>query len=133
MPEIDITITISVIVTLVAIISPIFTSVINNIYQLKLKKLELKQNEYEKITLHKRELFENFLSAFNQVCHLQTYEAISQYSSCYSLVYIYLPQNVRKDLGMINLLISRKHWDEAIKYVDTISIDIYKEMQKLSL
>lgn len=131
MPKIDLTITISVIVTLVAIISPIFTSVINNIYQLKLKKLELKQSEYEKITLHKRELFENFLSAFNQVCHIRTTETVSLYASSYSLIYVYLPPNVRSDLGMVNLLISKHLWDEAIKYVDAISIDIYKEMQKL--
>ena len=48
MPKIELTITISVILALAAIISPIFTAIINNRYQLKLKKLELKQKNTSK-------------------------------------------------------------------------------------
>ncbi len=61
MPQIDMTITISVIVALAAIVSPILTAIINNRYQLKLKKLELKQKEYEQTVLYKRKIFENSL------------------------------------------------------------------------
>lgn len=127
----DLATTISVIVALAAIISPILTTIINNIYQVKIKKLELKQQRYEQNDLHKRKIFEDFLSAFNQVCQLQDPESLSKYSSCYSLVYIYLPSEVRKELGEVNLLINRSLWEEAIKYVDRISIDIYKELEKL--
>lgn len=129
MPNIDLTVTISVIVALCAIISPILTTIINNLFQLKLKRLESSQKRYEDTVLHKREIFENFLSAFNQVCQLPTNEAIAQYSSSYSLVYIYLPKKVRDDLGTVNLLINNKKFNEAIKYVDAISMDICKEME----
>ncbi len=129
MPNIDLTVTISVIVALCAIISPILTTIINNLFQLKLKRLESSQKRYEDTVLHKREIFENFLSAFNQVCQLPTNEAIAQYSSSYSLVYIYLPKKVRDDLGTVNLLINNKKYNEAIKYVDAISMDICKEME----
>lgn len=129
MPNIDLTVTISVIVALCAIISPILTTIINNLFQIKLKRLESSQKRYEDTVLHKREIFENFLSAFNQVCQLPTNEAIAQYSSSYSLVYIYLPKKVRDDLGTVNLLINNKKYNEAIKYVDAISMDICKEME----
>lgn len=129
MPNIDLTVTISVIVALCAIISPILTTIINNLFQLKLKRLESSQKRYEDTVLHKREIFENFLSAFNQVCQLPTNEAIAQYSSSYSLVYVYLPKKVRDDLGTVNLLINNKKYNEAIKYVDAISMDICKEME----
>lgn len=50
--KIDFTITISVILALAAIISPIIVSIINNKYQLKLKKIEnydiAKRNAFEK-------------------------------------------------------------------------------------
>jgi len=95
--------------------------------------MELEQKFYEQSILHKRELFEKFLSAFNKACHLQTEDALSKYSSCYSLVYIYLPKPVRNELGEINLLIKRNNWLEVIKYVDHISIDIAKELEKLPI
>ena len=47
MPEIDLTISISVILAVCAIISPIATTLINNRYQLKLKDLEYQQKEKE--------------------------------------------------------------------------------------
>lgn len=133
MPTVDLTVTITTILALVAIISPVLTAIIDNIFRLIIKHSENKQKRYEQNTLHKRELFENFLSAFNEVCHLQNVDAVRRYASSYSLVYIYLPKCVRDDLGLVNLLIGRRDWDEAIKYVDAISMDIYKEMQKLKL
>lgn len=118
-------------VAVVALIAPIITTIISNLFQLKAKRLESEQKRYEQTILHKREIFENFLSAFNQVCQLPAKECIAQYSSCYSLVYVYLPKKVRDDLGKVNILIRKKQFDEAIKYVDAISMDICKEMEKL--
>lgn len=121
------------ITAIVAILAPIFVAIINNHHQYRIKKMELEQKSYEQSVLHKREIFEKFLSAFNKACQLQTKEAISEYSSCYSLVYIYLPKPVRDELGLINLLIDRKNWAEAIKYVDRISMDVAAELDKLPI
>lgn len=133
MPTVDLTVTITAVLALVAIISPVLTAIIDNIFRLILKHSENKQKRYEQNTLHKREIFENFLSAFNEVCHLKDNDTISRYASSYSLVYVYLPANVQHDLATVNLLIEKRDWNEAIKYVDLISTDIYKEMQKLKL
>lgn len=119
------------IIAICAIIAPVLVALINNHHQYKMKEMDMRQKLFEQTVLHKRKIFENFLSAFNQVCHLQTEEALSEYSACYSLVYIYLPKKVREDLGRINLLIERHNWDEAIKYVDAISMDILKEIDEL--
>lgn len=121
------------ITAIVAILAPVFVAMINNHHQYRLKKMELEQKSYEQSVLHKREIFENFLSAFNKVCQLQTNESISEYSSCYSLVYIYLPKHVRDELGEINLLIKQIYWMDVIKYVDRISMDVAKELDKLPI
>lgn len=121
------------ITAIAAILAPIITAMINNHHQTKIKKMELEQKKHEQYILHKREIFENFLSAFNEVCHLKNDDALSRYSSSYSLVYIYLPKPVRDDLGKVNLLIEKKIWDEAVKYVDAISMDISKELEKSSI
>lgn len=121
------------ITAIAAILAPIFVAVINNRHQYRLKKMELEQKFYEQSVLHKREIFEKFLSTFNKACQLQTEDSISEYSSCYSLVYIYLPAPVRNELGEINLLIKQNNWMEVIKYVDRISMDIAHELEKLPI
>lgn len=121
------------ITAITAILAPVLIAIINNHHQYRIKKMELEQKSYEQSVLHKREIFESFLSAFNKVCQLQTQEAVSEYSSCYSLVYIYLPKPVRDELGEINLLIKQNNWMEVIKYVDRISMDIAKELEKLPI
>ena len=54
---IDLTITITSLLALCAIISPIFTAIINNKYQLKLKKLELGYQEKTDTIIHRINIF----------------------------------------------------------------------------
>lgn len=129
--SVDLTLTVSIILGLSAIISPILVALINNHHQYKMKKLEYKQKEHEENILYRRKIFVNFLQAFNKVCQAPSDENISSYSECYSLAYIYLPDYVRKDMGKFNLLINNQNFDEAIKYVDALSMDVCKELQKL--
>ena len=129
--SVDLTLTVSVILGLSAIVSPILVAIINNHHQYKMKKLEYKQKEYEANILYRRKIYENFLSSLNKVCHVHNDENITSYAESYSLAYIYLPDYVQKDLGTLNLLIGRHKFDEALKYVDAISIDVCKELQKL--
>lgn len=114
-----------------AIAAPVITTLISNIFQYVQHSQELKQKRIEQFVLHKRNLFESFLSAFNSVCQLKDKDSLARYASSYSLVYIYLPKKVREDLGKVNLLIEKEGWDEAIKYVDAISIDISRQLDKL--
>ena len=58
---IDLTITITGLLALCAIVSPIITAVINNCHDTKLKKMEFKQKERENTILYQRKVFENFL------------------------------------------------------------------------
>lgn len=85
MPEFDITVTISAIVAISAVISPIFTAIINNHYQLKLKKIELKQKEYEQTILYKRNILENYIRYLNGVYQYPNKESLSNYAQYYSL------------------------------------------------
>lgn len=48
MPKVDLTVTISVILGCAAIISPILTSMINNLHNSKIKQLELEQEHIKK-------------------------------------------------------------------------------------
>lgn len=56
-----ISIAVSISVSLAAIISPGIVTWMNNRHQLKIKKMELLQEQFEKNTLHEREIWENYL------------------------------------------------------------------------
>lgn len=76
----DLTITISVILALSAILSPIFVSIINNNYQLKLKRIE----NYD---IAKRNSLENFTKNVGEYFTLQTIKSrASMTNSLYALI-----------------------------------------------
>ncbi|MEA4821898.1 MAG: hypothetical protein VB122_06730 [Erysipelotrichales bacterium] len=63
--KIDSTITLSIIVAIIALITPLFTTIINNRHQVKIKEIEVKQLEVERFYLHKRAIFENAISCIS--------------------------------------------------------------------
>lgn len=70
----DLSITISAIIAVAAIISPILTAVINNVHQRNMKKLELKEKHYSQTASYQKEIFENYLRKTENisVAHLQS-------------------------------------------------------------
>lgn len=130
MPKIDLTITVSVIVALAAVISPILTTLINNHHQTTLRMLELKQKHYEQTVLYKRNIFENYLKGLSMVSQNPTLENIDRYSKYYSLAYMYLPEHIRIKMSYVNNLL---HDNESIPTanIDVIATDICAELQKM--
>ncbi len=131
MPQIELTITISVILALAAIISPIFTTIINNRYQLKIRKLEVKQKEYEQSILYERNIFENYLRYLNDVFQNPTKESLSGYAQYYPLASMYLPPNVREKLSAVNHKLGQSAYANIVDEIDEIIICISAELQKL--
>lgn len=130
MPKIDLTITVSVIVALAAVISPILTALINNHHQTTLRMLELKQKHYEQTVLYKRNIFENYLKGLSMVSQNTTLENIDRYSKYYSLAYMYLPEHIQIKMSYVNNLL---HNNESIPTanIDVIATDICAELQKM--
>lgn len=131
MPQIDMTITISVIVALAAIVSPVLTALINNNHHKKIKELEMKQTEYEQTILYKRNIFENYLKSLSMVAHYHSEENINFYSEYYPLAYMYSSPEVRNKILQANEFITNLQWRSAIPYIDEISILVSEELKKL--
>lgn len=131
MPKIDLTISITVIVAIAAIISPVLTTLLNNNHQLQLKRLELRQEEYNRTILYKREIFENFLKGLSQISQSATRESLDLYSEYYPLAYMYLPPDLQKKLSELNPIVRERDMDKLIPYVDFLSVEIHKVLQAL--
>lgn len=122
---------VSVSVALAAVIAPILTSIINNHYQMKLKKIELKQQEYERTAMHQREILENYLIGLSQLSQLRSDPIYSLYSKYYPLAFSYVPANVRVQLSEANTCINSHDWNGVINFVDPISTEISALIRQL--
>ena len=131
MPKIDLTISVTALLGIAAIISPILTALLNNRYLLKMKKLESKQKEFDQTVLYKRNIYEQFLQGLSQLSQNQNEEHLGLYSKYYPLAYMYLPSDVQKTLSELNSLVLSRSWKEVGKYVDRLTIDIYTVLKAL--
>lgn len=105
MPTVDLTITISVILAIAAIISPVITCLMNNRHQMKLKKLELETINHKENTIYKRDLFEKYLASLSENSYTHSLEARQNYSKYYPLALLYLPQNIREKMIYVDNII----------------------------
>lgn len=131
MPKIDLTISVTALLGIAAIISPILTTLLNNHHLLKMKKIELKQKEFDQTVLYKRNIYEQFLQGLSQLSQNQNEEHLGLYSKYYPLAYMYLPSDVQKTLSELNSLVLSRSWKEVGKYVDRLTIDIYTVLKAL--
>lgn len=131
MPKIDLTVTISVIVALCAIVSPIATAIINNRYQLKLRKMDIYQKTLENTMLYKRSIFENYLKYAGRCIFHSDVNALKDYGEYYLLALLYAPIELHTEMKEINVLMLEKHWSKASPLFEVLTPKIYDVIQKL--
>lgn len=129
MPEFDLTITISVILAFVAIISPIFTAIINNCHDTKIKKLELKQKEYENTVMYKRSLFENYLKYAGRCIYFSDIDASKYYGEFYFSALMCASPEIREDMIAVNKRIQRGEFHEATSLLEPLTAKIHATLQ----
>ena len=132
MPKIDLTISISVILAVCAIISPIATTLINNRYQLKLKDLEYQQKEKESSFFYRRGVYEDYLRCTGKCIAHPTRENIQEYGKIYALALIYFPENLIADLRIPAYRnIMKERWDSANSGLNKIAPKIRTILQSM--
>jgi hypothetical protein len=128
----NLSVIISVAVALAAIASPVLTAFINNRYQLKLKQLELKQQQYENTMMHKRAIVEDYLKGLSALSHHNnSNENWDLYSQNYPLVFMFMSPDVQSKMSEANDVVSKRNFHLLINHVDTLSDLIRTELQKL--
>ena len=127
--KIDLTVTISVIIALCAIVSPIFTSIINNMHQTKIKKLELKQQKYRDTIIHQRNFFENYLKHAGRCIYYADSDALKDYGEHYFSALMYATDDLKADMIEANRLMQKDDWDNASVLIEKLSTKIHNIQQ----
>lgn len=92
--KIDLTVTISVILTLTAIVSPIATSIINNVHNSKIRKMELRHENLQTVIHHRNAIFENYLRYAGRCIAVADIEASKEYYEYYFLSLLYVSSDL---------------------------------------
>lgn len=129
--KLDLTITVTAILGIAAIISPIATAIINNLYQIKLKKLEMKQQKLEKTTYYIRSIFENYLRYVGRCIYNADRETRKDYGEYYFLALSYAPESLSKSFIQINEAIYQDDYDVAIPLLEALKPEINKLLQTM--
>lgn len=122
----DPTVTIPTVLALCAILSPILVAIINNRHQMKLKKIELKQQEIQNTLLHKRDVIEGYLSAVGRCIHYQDAESIKLYGESYSLALMFLPSEIISSMNTVDDLIRHHKYENASMWMPDIAAKLYE-------
>lgn len=120
MPKFDLTITISAIVALCAIISPIITSFINNHYQYKIKQLELEHSNKLRSEDYRKKLCEKYFINVSKhiACHNE--KTLQEYSESYLIAFLYFRPTNWTFLRQINKAINDKNWENATNLLEDL-------------
>ena len=132
MPRFDLTIIISVIVAMCAILSPIITSIINNVHHTKIRKLELNYQLYEVHALHIREIFENYLTSLGKCINYINAADAKEYNTYYSLALVYSPESLKKKMYEIHKQVHDETLANNVKLVSEVTSEIHNLLEKLS-
>lgn len=131
MPKIDLTITISVVIAVCAIISPIITTLLNNHHLYRMKKLDLKQEAEKSSYFYKRGIYEEYLKCAGRCVANASNEAMQEYGKIYLLALVYFPEELRKELIAINNHIGSFSWKSARSALDELAPKICTILQNM--
>ncbi len=118
----------TLIIALVAIVSPILTALINNLYQFKLRKLEIEQKNQEYIYNKKKEALSNYLSSMSRVVNNSTLENIDEYALSYPIALLYVDNESSILMIEIDKLINEYEWTASHLLLDKITLRIKEQL-----
>ncbi len=131
MPKLDLTFSITAVIAVCALLSPILTAIINNRYHLKLKRIELEQLEKETHIAYKRNIFENYLKCAGMCVQHPNKDAMMKYGESYFLAYAHAPEPIRIKMTQIDRYIAQPDQNSAILELESLSKLIASLLQKL--
>ena len=131
MPKIDLTITISVVIAVCAIISPVITTLLNNHHLYRMKKLDLKRESENSSYFYKRGVYEEYLRCAGRCVANATSETMQEYGKIYLLALVYFPEELRDELICINDYINQHDWRDARPALDGLAPKICTILQNM--
>ncbi|WP_270248938.1 hypothetical protein [Ruthenibacterium lactatiformans] len=127
MPKIDLSFGVTAIIAICALLSPILTALLNNRHQIKIKRMDERRAADESDFLHRRNIFENYVSAAGACLNYGGGETKKNYGACYATALFYAPQSLSAEMRLLNEFIANNDLDRAMPLLDEIVIKLSEE------
>lgn len=114
-------IVISAITLIVAIISPVLVTILNNLHNTKIKNLELKYEKYISYYQKQEDVFNKFIDYASKQLEANYQSERVEYIHCYNELFLYTPEKYWKDFEELNRLIISRNKDDATKKLSSVS------------
>ena len=121
MPTLDLSFTITAIIAICALVSPILTAIINNIFQLLLRRQEFKHEEKLADEEHEREVFEGYVRAAGACIQVQNTEALHEFGRHSSQAMYYVPEDIREEMLKLEKSIRTDDKSSKVELLYTIT------------
>lgn len=129
--QFDLTITVTAILGIAAIISPIATTIINNRYHLKMRRLDSEIELRKENSFYNREIYENYLKSTFKYLKRHDVDTKHEYSEYYALALIYFPESLLNQITEIDSILRSAQLANAFDKVEELSKDIRKILQTM--
>ncbi len=122
LPQIDLSLTVTAIIALAAIISPVIVAILNNHHQFKMKKLEITSSQ-------KFDVIEKYLASAGRVIELNSTRNSIEYESNKGLLYLYIPQSTWGIIDDLDSAINNNDLPRARKLLSKACKELAKTIQ----
>ena len=131
MPTLDLSFTITAIIAICALVSPIITTLINNHHQKVMKQLECQEEEKVHNAERKRQIYENYIRAAGSCVQLISRENLSEFGKYSSQILCYVPDDMQEDIIAMEKLIIERNTVKALNLLDNIVLKLRPILQEL--
>lgn len=118
MPKIDLSFGVTAIIAICALLSPILTALLNNRHQIKIKRMDERRAADESDFLHRRNIFENYVSAAGACLNYGGGETKKNYGACYATALFYAPQSLSAEMRLLNTHHTPNHFANIVVATD---------------
>lgn len=125
--KVDLTITISVILAIAAIISPVLTALLNNRHQYKMHKLDLEHQEKQDRLRHYRQTYTDYLAGAGKIVYYADKDGLHDYGKAYLNALLISSPAIRPRMIRANSLIMEDRFEQAIPILEETAEQIKQE------
>lgn len=123
--------TVTAVIAVIAIVSPVLTAIINNLFQLIIKILETKEKHQQDTVKYQRCVFEDYLRYTSQHVNNRANSLKDKYKEVYSLALLYAPDAISTQMIEIDNLASNDYRNDANQKLTQLIPQIKKYLSKL--
>lgn len=121
---VDMTVTISIILAVSAIISPIVTSICSSRLKYRKRKEELESKHKTMILLHKQKVFEEYLLEAGKAIGDRLSGPSKEYYSSYYIALASAPRDIRHKMNYVNESLTSGNYEDAASEIESVSAAI---------